>query len=390
MKFSKINDSINAIGSLKCYGIKDAKAGLGIVVCRGTISGVFTKNRIKAAPVRITSEHVKRGKFRGLIVNSGNANAFTGEKGIEDARRMAELISLKLNCTPEEIAVCSTGVIGRRLDMEWIESRIDEVFSRLENSREAARKFASAITTTDRFPKEYAVRLDGAIIAGVAKGAGMIAPNLATMLSFIFTNAKLRKAEQDKALVKAVENSFNLATVDGDTSTNDTVLLVSTGEKEVDLDAFTEALTDVCFNLAKMIVKDGEGATRVFEVHVRNAKDDEEAKRAAKTVASSLLVKTAIFGCDPNWGRIIAALGYSGIETGENITLYFEDPKALERVYLLENGLQTGLEEIASNFLRKEDDFRIVIELEVGDGNGLAIGCDLSYEYVKINSEYTT
>jgi glutamate N-acetyltransferase/amino-acid N-acetyltransferase len=387
-KIDIISDSINAIDGLRCWGIKEGRNGLGIVVCDGVVSGVFTTNRIKAAPVIVTARNIKKGRFKGLIVNSGNANAFTGRKGVENASRMAEMLASKLRCTPEEIAVCSTGVIGRQLDMEWIEKKINEVFPKLENSREAARNFAKAITTTDRFPKEYAVKVGDVVIAGVAKGAGMIAPRMATMLSFIFTDAKLKKSEMDEALTNAVEGSFNVATVDGDTSTNDAVLLVSTGKREIDFDSFSEALTRVCFQLAKLIVRDGEGATKVFEVHVRNAKNDEEAFRAARAIANSLLVKTAIFGCDANWGRIVAAVGYSEIEVTENITLYFENES--ERVRLLEKGELTGLETEASEFLKNTDDFRIVVELDVGIGKGYAIGCDLSYDYVKLNAEYTT
>ena len=385
----KVDDSINAIDGLKCWGIKEEKNGLGIVVCDGLVSGVFTTNKIKAAPVIVTSEHVRKGSFKGLIVNSGNANAFTGEKGIENAKKMAEMLASRLSCRREEIAVCSTGVIGKQLDMQWITEKFEEIFPRLDRSREAARNFAKAITTTDRFLKEYAVKIEDVVVAGVAKGAGMIAPSMsATMLAFIFTDAKLSKSKMDSALVEAVEKSFNVATVDGDTSTNDTVLLISTGKKEVDFELFKKALTEVCFQLAKLIVRDGEGATKVFEVHVRNGKNDEEATKAAKAVASSLLVKTAIFGCDANWGRIIAALGYSGIELTEKITLYFEDSD--HRVYLLREGELTGLESEASEFLRKVDDFKIVVELDVGEGNGYALGCDLSYDYVKLNAEYTT
>jgi|Deesub1362B_J571_1020462.scaffolds.fasta_scaffold00016_145 glutamate N-acetyltransferase/amino-acid N-acetyltransferase len=389
-RFTKINDSINAIDGLKCWGIKEGKNGLGIVKCEGKVSGVFTTNRIKAAPVLITAKHVRKGRFKGLVVNSGNANAFTGEKGIENAKRMAEILASKLSCKPDEIAVCSTGVIGRQLEMEWIESKIEEVFVKLENSRQAAKNFAKAITTTDRFLKEYAVEVDSAVIAGVAKGAGMIAPSMrsATMLAFLFTDANLDKTEMDELLADAVERSFNVATVDGDTSTNDTVLLVSTGKKKVGKELFGKALTEVCFQLAKMIVKDGEGATKVFEVQVRNAKDDRDAFKAAKAVANSLLVKTAIFGCDANWGRVIAALGYSGIELTENISLWFEN--GAEKVCLIDKGEPTGCEDEASEFLRENDDFKIIIDLHTGDGEGYAMGCDLTYDYVKLNAEYTT
>ncbi|AGK60411.1 glutamate N-acetyltransferase/amino-acid acetyltransferase [Archaeoglobus sulfaticallidus PM70-1] len=382
----RLNDSINAITGLECYGVKEGKNGLGIVKCRGRVAGVFTENRIKAAPVMVTSEHIKNGWVEGIIVNSGNANAYTGEEGIKNAKRMAELLAEKIGCDAEKVAVCSTGVIGRQLDMEWIEKKVDEVYSRLSASRKSAEEFAKSIMTTDRYPKEFAVKFGDCIVAGVAKGAGMIAPNMATMLAFIFTNAKVENLYD--CLGYAVDRSFNVMTVDGDTSTNDTVLLISTDEVEVDEETFKLALKEVCFNLAKMIVRDGEGATKVFEVHVHGAKSDEDAFNLAKSVASSLLVKTAVFGCDPNWGRIIAALGYAGVDISEDITLIFENDD--ESIALLDEGKQTGRESEAEEFMRKNDDFRIAVRLKLGDGYGYAIGCDLTYDYVKLNAEYTT
>jgi|Deesub1362A_J573_1020465.scaffolds.fasta_scaffold00104_2 glutamate N-acetyltransferase/amino-acid N-acetyltransferase len=383
----KINDSINAVQGVLCAGIKEGKYGLGIVKCRGKVAGVFTRNKLKAAPVIVTSKNISEGEIEGIIVNSGNANAFTGKKGLADALKMTQLLAERLNCKSERIAVCSTGVIGRHLDMQWIESRIDKVFSALSSSRKSASDFVRAIMTTDRFPKEYAVRVQDAVIAGVAKGAGMIAPDMATMLSFIFTDAEFNRRELQEMLEYAVSRSFNVTTVDGDTSTNDTVLLVSTGKKKVEKEVFMEALTEVCFNLAKMIARDGEGATKVFEVHVSGAKNDDDAFKAARAVANSLLVKTAIFGGDPNWGRIVAALGYSGAEIDENLTLLLETDQ--ERITLVENGETTGMEDRGAELLRN-DDFRIVIKLNKGTGRGIAIGCDLTYDYVRLNAEYTT
>jgi|Deesub1362B_J571_1020462.scaffolds.fasta_scaffold03128_4 glutamate N-acetyltransferase/amino-acid N-acetyltransferase len=385
----RIDDSINAIEGLKCWGIKDGKNGLGIVVCDGKVAGVFTTNKIKAAPIIFTQKNIKKGIIRGLVVNSGNANAYTGEEGLKNTEKMAHFLASKLNCDKTEIAVCSTGIIGKQLDMGLIEKQIEEVYEKLESSREAALNFARSIMTTDSFPKEYAVKAGDCVIAGVAKGAGMISPSMqATMLAFIFTDAYFEPEELQEMISRVADMSFNVATVDGDTSTNDTLLIISTGKKRVERGVFERALFEVCFELSKMIVRDGEGATKVFEIHVMDAKSDEDAFKAAKTVANSLLVKTAIFGSDPNWGRIIAALGYSGVELTDRITLWFERDD--ERVYLLKEGVQTGLENEAARFLRDVDDFRICVSLHCGTGRGYAIGCDLTYDYVKLNAEYTT
>ena len=383
---------ITAVEGVKCYGIKEGKNGLGIVVCKGKIAGVFTKNRFKAAPVVLTQEHVKSGEVEGIIVNSGNANAFTGEQGLKNARRMAELLAKKLNVPINKIAVASTGVIGVQLDMEWIESKFEEVFANLGTSREHALSFAKSIMTTDSFPKECVIR-DQFTIAGVAKGAGMIAPNMATMLAFIFTDADFEPEELQDMLKKAVDRSFNVTVVDGDTSTNDMVLLIATGKKRVDRKLFEQKLTELCINLAKMIAKDGEGATKFMEVRVKGAKNDEEAFKAAKTVASSVLVKTAVFGNDPNWGRIIAALGYSGVEVSENLDLSvegFRDGEIVGSVDLVKDGKSMMNEDKARRIMEKSDEIVFAIDLKVGNGEGYAFGCDLSYEYVRINSEYTT
>jgi glutamate N-acetyltransferase/amino-acid N-acetyltransferase len=389
----KIDGGITAVEGVRCYGIKEEKNGLGIVVCKGTVAGVFTKNRFRAAPVVVTQEHVKDGEIEGIIVNSGNANAFTGEKGIRNAKRMAELLAKKLGVSAEKIAVASTGVIGVQLDMDWIESRFEEVFSKLGSSRDHALSFAKAIMTTDSFPKEYAVKAGDCIIAGVAKGAGMIAPNMATMLAFIFTDADFEAEELYEMLKKAVDRSFNVTVVDGDTSTNDMVLLVATGKKRVDRSLFEDGLKEVCLNLAKMIARDGEGATKLLEVHVYGAKNDEEAFKASKAIVSSLLVKTAVFGNDPNWGRIIASLGYSGVEVNERLSLTLKglkDGEEVGTIKLVESGKPLGNEGKAREIMEKSDEIVFIVDLNVGDGKGYAIGCDLSYEYVRINSEYTT
>jgi glutamate N-acetyltransferase/amino-acid N-acetyltransferase len=383
MEIERIDGGITAVEGVYCCGIREGKKGLGIVKCKGEAAGVFTCNKIKAAPVVVTQEHLKDG-IEGIIVNSGNANAFTALQGIKNARRMAEILASKLGVDESKIAVASTGVIGVQLDMEWIEKAFEVVFPRLGSTRESSLSFAKAIMTTDRYPKEYAVKAGSAVIAGVAKGAGMIAPNLATMLAFIFTNAKFEREELREMLKEAVNRSFNLAVVDGDTSTNDMVLLVATGREEVERDIFQMGLNDVCFNLARMIVRDGEGATKLVEVHVKGAKSSEDALKGAKSIVSSLLVKTAIFGNDPNFGRIVAALGYSDAEVDENLTLILEANQ--NSIKLVENGRVMNAREEARKIMEKSNEIRLIIDLHKGRAKAYAMGCDLSYNYVRMNA----
>ncbi len=383
----RIDGSIENIENLTFNGIKEGKNGLGIVVCKGNVAGVFTKNKIKAAPVKVTMDVVRNGEIEGLIVNSGNANAFTGDLGLENSKKMALLLAEKLGVDEKKIAVASTGVIGKQLDMSWISNRFEVVFKNLGNNRQKALSFAKSIMTTDKFVKECAFKVDDAIVAGIAKGAGMICPNMATMLAFIFTNAHFSSDELQLMLNKVIERTFNTTVVDGDTSTNDMVLLASVGNKKVDSETFEKALNEVCFDLAKKIAKDGEGATKLIQVIVEGAKNDEDAFKAAKSIVSSLLVKTAIFGNDPNWGRIVAALGYSNAEVDEDLTLAFKNE---EKVVLVERGKVLGNEDKARKLLEKSNEVQILIDLHKGNGKGFAIGCDLSYDYIKINAEYTT
>jgi glutamate N-acetyltransferase/amino-acid N-acetyltransferase len=322
----------------------------------------------------------------GIIVNSGNANAYTGEQGLRDAREMCRIAANLLGCEERRVAVASTGVIGRKLDIEWIRKKAPEVYSGLGNSSENAERFERAIVTTDRFVKK--AYSEKAKIAAVAKGAGMIAPNMATMLCFAFTSAKFDSGELYDMLKRAADKTFNRLTVDGDTSTNDTVLLISTGREEVERDVFEEELYSVFYSIAKQMARDGEGATKVFEVKVEGARSDEDANLIARAVANSLLVKTAIFGCDPNWGRIIAAAGYSGADVDERITLSFTDGR--EEVFLVDSGKPLGNEEHARKLMLNSEEFIIKLRLEKGNGKGFAIGCDLTYDYVKLNAQYTT
>ncbi len=388
MEIERVDAGITDVDGVYCCGVKEGKYGLGIVKCKGKVAGVFTLNKIKAAPVILTKEHIKGGEIEGIIVNSGNANAFTGEQGIKNAKRMAEILAEKLGTDPSKIAVASTGVIGVQLDMEWIEKTFEAIFPKLDSSRESSHNFAKAIITTDAFTKEYAVKTGDVIIAGVAKGAGMIAPNMATMLAFIFTDADFDSNELQEMLKIAVDRSFNVTVVDGDTSTNDMVLLVATGKKKVDRGIFQKGLNEVCINLAKMIARDGEGASKLIEVYVKGAKSEEDAFKAAKSVVSSILVKTAVFGNDPNWGRVVAAIGYSGAEVDEDLTLILEGDG--ESVILVDRGKNMDTRKKAKEIMRNSKEIKFIVDLHKGNAEGYAIGCDLTYDYVKLNAKYTT
>jgi glutamate N-acetyltransferase/amino-acid N-acetyltransferase len=298
-------------GSVACGIKKSGKRDLSVIYSNQdcSVAGMFTQNRFMAAPVIVDKEKLKKkNTFRALVVNSGNANSCTGSKGIEDANLMCELVGNMLKLDPEQILVCSTGIIGQPLPMGKIRNCIDKIrFDNLEKN------FLEGIMTTDAFEKKICVELsNGSRIAGIAKGAGMISPNLATLLCFIFTDAKVSARKLEKTLKNAVDKSFNMISVDGDASTNDTILAFSSGLKgKLKMKEFREGFEFVTRELAKMVVKDGEGATKLLEVRVSGANSEEDAKKAVKSVINSLLVKTAMFGQDPNWGRIVCALGYS-------------------------------------------------------------------------------
>ncbi len=385
-------------------GVKRGKYGVALIRSEAPAkaSVMLTSNKVKAAPLLVSKEHVNNDIF-GIIANSGNANAFTGDAGMEDAREMCSLAAKLLGGKAENYLVASTGVIGRRLDLATVERLANEAARSLETSPKASEAAARAIMTTDTFPKICSVEVelsDGSRyeVGGIAKGAGMIAPKLshATMLCFLTTNARLEKEEMDEALAKAVEQSFNRVVVDGDTSTNDFVVLLANGSAANDsIEGFQEALNFVTQTLAKSIARDGEGATKYIEVRVLGAVSDSDANLAARAVVGSNLVKSAVFGGDPNWGRIIAALGYSGAEVvPEKITLYVGTKGDERRVCLVEKGKPLALEgtaelKAAEEVLRQKEIY-ITAELNLGRGRGEAYGCDLTYEYIRINAEYTT
>ncbi|MCE8428150.1 MAG: bifunctional ornithine acetyltransferase/N-acetylglutamate synthase [Candidatus Methanoperedens sp.] len=388
-----IKGGICGVRGMRANGIKRGKNGLAIMIADArklATAGVFTRNKVIAAPLVVTREALSKGGLKGIIANSGCANAFTGKKGIIDAEWMAEILANKLSCEVNEIGVASTGVIGRYLDKTWIIEHIDEVYKDLSDTEECGKSCAQAIMTTDTTMKEIAIELENGVrIAGITKGSGMIEPNMGTMLAFLYTDAELSKEKLDNCLKKAVNKSFNMVVVDGDTSTNDMAILTATGYNECEEKVFQEGLDFVCTSLAKMIARDGEGASRLIEVKVKGAQTMDDAKKAAKAIVRSPLVKTAIYGKDPNWGRVVAAAGYSGAEVDqEKISLKFSGNN--KEVELVNSGriIEGKLEELKSIMESKE----IIIEVDIGIGNfeAIAWGCDLTYDYITINAMYTT
>ena len=355
-------------------------------------AGVFTTNQIKSAPVILSQRHIARGRAQAIVANSGCANACTGEQGLADAQGMANLAAAKLGISSEEVLVASTGVIGVPLPMDKIRAGI----SKIKPIRRGGHDFCRAIMTTDTKPKEMAVQVDSKgtkfTIGGVAKGAGMIHPDMATMLCFIATDAVVNADFLPAALHEAVDGSFNMVSIDGDTSPSDCAFLLANGlagNKPIDFDnggAFQEVLNTVCAHLAKSVARDGEGATKLIEVTVERAEDHAWARQAARTIASSPLVKAAIHGNDPNWGRIVAALGRSGARAREDrLDVYLND------VCVMKQGSPIPFDkaEMVSS-LSNSDNVFIKLCLNLGDGQATAWGCDLSEEYVRINSAYTT
>ena len=388
-----LNGGICAVDGIRAWGVRDGRNGLAIILAEeeGCAAAVYTRNRIIAAPLIVTRRHLEsqNGKVKGIVVNSGNANAYTGKRGIEDAERTCDLLAERLGCSGSEILVASTGIIGRPLQMDLITEQIEKVLPLLRSESHASERVASAIMTTDTYPKEYAVETDqGLRVGGVAKGSGMIAPDMGTMLAFITTDAKLPPETLHECLKRSVDESFNMIVVDGDTSTNDMAVLISTGERECREETFQEALDTVSIELAKMIARDGEGATKLIEVTTTGAKTGSDAKRVTKTIITSPLVKTAVFGGDPNWGRIIAAAGRSKAEINpERITLQLSDNK--KDAVIIENGrAERATDEAAS--IMKSETVKIHIDLGIGKESATGWGCDLSYDYVRINAEYTT
>lgn len=360
------------------------------------VAAVFTTNKVKAAPVLLDEERVKGGLVQALVVNSGNANACTGAQGMADALETSRLVAEGMHIPQESVLVASTGVIGQNLPMERLKGAIPALVSACGKSGLDA--IAAAIMTTDTYPKMESRTGEaggvGYTIAGVAKGAGMIMPNMATMLAFIVTDAAVEPSFLKNCFSKANDRSFNSITVDGDTSTNDTALIMANGAAgnpliaagTAEAAAFSATLDELLLSLAKLIVKDGEGATKFVTITVQGAVSDQQAKKAAMSVANSSLVKTAFFGQDANWGRIFAAVGYSGVEVEQLKTELFFD-----EVRMVKDGLFTGGDaEIRGTEVLKKKEFTVTVDLHLGDGSATVYTTDLSYDYVKINADYRT
>lgn len=356
-------------------------------------AGVFTTNQVKAAPVKLDQEVVKRKKARALVVNSGNANACTGVKGLRDARTMVALTAKLLKLKPAEVLVCSTGAIGKPMPMNTVKAGIQKLAPTL--TAQGGPAAAEAIMTTDTRKKTGTVRLvvDGrpVILTAFAKGAGMIEPNMATMLGFFFTDAAVEPKALQHALKQATDASFNRISVDGDMSTNDTCLLLANGAagnkaltpKHKDWPAFTAALHVLALDLAQRIARDGEGADKLITVTVKGARTDAEADAAARAVANSMLVKTCWHGDYPNWGRIMDALGYSPAKVDETKVDIFYD-----RLAAVRKGIATRTSVQALSAVQKQERFTITIDLHLGKGEATVYTCDCSEEYVKINVDY--
>lgn len=381
---------------IACGLKKNSEKDLGLIYseARANVAGVFTRNLVQAAPVLLDRQRIKTGKCRALIVNSGNANCCTGEQGMQAAIRMARSAAEGLDVHEDQVLVASTGVIGEPLPVEKIEAAVPALIDAL--GKEGVKNLAEAIMTTDTVPKFISRQgeLDGQVfhITGVAKGAGMICPDMATMLCFVMTDIAASSDMLQEMLVAAVNRSLNRMTVDGDTSTNDTAILMANGVSGIEISnpdrrhAFQAALDDVLISLAKWLVKDGEGATKLVEFCVIGAASNQAAYRIADTVANSNLTKTALFGEDANWGRILAAAGRAGVPF---------DPLKTDILFgsvkMVQDGAGCGPHaEAEATKVLKQSEYAITIDLKMGVGSATVITCDFSIDYVRINADYRT
>jgi len=375
---------------------KPGRKDIAVIVSElpATMAGTFTTNLVKAAPVRNCMKKIRSGEGRAVVVNSGNANACTGRQGEKDAEETAALVSGQLKIKSSLTYPCSTGVIGTPMPMERIRPAMPALVKNIGKS--SFDDVAKAIMTTDTFPKSASRRLkvNGkyGTISGICKGAGMIAPNMATMLCFIITDIAVEKKALQAALSEAVGKSFNRITIDGDTSTNDTALIMANGAlgnkpltlKSAEFSAFRKALDELTYELSRLIVKDGEGATKLVEVFVMNAKNEADAAKAALAIANSSLVKTAVYGNDANWGRIMAAAGYSKAK--------FDPEKAdvwFNKVKVVNKGIANNKDREATEEMKKKE-LRITVDLHAGKASAKVLTCDLTEDYIRINAEYRT
>lgn len=363
-----------------------------------TAAAVYTQNLVKGATIQVTKENLADGKAQAVICNSGNANTCNAD-GVEKARMMCEIAAEHLHVSPKDVIVASTGVIGMVLPIEPIRDGAGELAAALSKDGSAAA--AKAIMTTDIAVKEVAVELElhgkKVRLGGIAKGSGMIHPNMATMLCFLTTDAAISAEMLQKALHAAVADSFNMVSIDGDTSTNDMVSIMASGragnaliaEEGEDYEAFTAALTELSVKLARMIAKDGEGASKLLVCRVSGAKTVQDARQIGKSVICSSLLKAAMFGADANWGRVLCAIGYAGVPTDvDRVDVSFESAKG--RIDVCKNGAGIDFDEAAAKTILLEDEINIDVCLNSGSAYAEAYGCDLTYDYVKINGDYRT
>lgn len=407
-KYKKIQGAIIAPKGFECAGIrtgvKRRRKDLTLIYTKKSAisAGVYTTNTVKAAPLLVTKDIIdKATPVNAIIINSGNANACTGAKGLTDAWEMTKKTQEVLNLPERSVLVASTGVIGVQLQMDKILDGIEEIVTQLGSNEQAALNAAEGIMTTDTFVKgvAYEFEISGKTvkIGAIAKGSGMIHPNMGTMLGFVTTDAVISKEMLQKALSQSTKNTYNMISVDGDTSTNDMVVVLANGEAQNkpieqendDYKTFAKALDMVNKHLAKQIVLDGEGATKFLQVQVMGAKDEESARILAKSVTTSNLVKTAFFGEDANWGRILASLGYSGVKFNpEGVSIEFLSGE--QSIYLMKDGTPLEFDEQEAHKLLENKEITINIYMSEGEAQATAWGCDLSYEYVRINGEYRT
>ena len=404
MTFHIIEGGVTAAKGFQASGIhcgirkNRSKADLALIYsdvpCAA--AAVYTQNLVKGAPIAVTKRNIADGTARAVICNSGNANTCNAD-GEEKAQKMCDLIAAELHIDASDVIVASTGVIGQVLPIEPIANSVKTLAEAL--SATGSNDAAKAIMTTDTVEKEYAleVELDGktVTVGGITKGSGMIHPNMATMLGFLTTDASITSELLNEALHTAIEDTFNMVSVDGDTSTNDMVSVMASGlaqnqtitEKNHDYELFTQALTEVCAVLSRKIAKDGEGATRLLECAVTGAKTKEDARTIAKSVICSNLLKCAIFGADANWGRVLCAIGYSGANININgVDVAFESKQG--RIEVCKDGAGLPFDEDIAKKILLEDDIIVAVTLHEGSECATAYGCDLTYDYVKINGDY--
>lgn len=384
-------------------GIKSKRRDLALIFSEvpASAAAVYTQNKVQAHPIKLTKKHLENKIAQAIIVTSGNANACNGPKGMQGAKKAAIVLANELDISVDDVIVAATGVIGEPFPTDKVVKAIRKNVSVLSDRKIAGDMVANAIMTTDTFQKEgfisFKLGEKKVNMAGIAKGSGMIHPNMATMLCFVVSDVNIDPDLLQDALSESVKRTFNMITVDGDTSTNDMVSVMANGlsenkritEKDNDYELFQQKLEDLLRHLAKAIVSDGEGATKFVEYKVTNARSEKDARKIAKTIANSNLVRTALFGRDPNWGRIIAAVGRSGVDIdADKIDIYLGSSKKMMKV--AENGNRLDFDRKRVKLMLKSSQLRVLVKLNQGEKEATAWGCDFSYEYVRINAEYHT